>query len=216
MIRRILTILGLAATTSVASITDCGSAFQITSLGLYPDPPLLGQQVYMDLQFNNNGPAISDGTVYTSLTYNGLPIAVDPKPLCEDTACPIQTGYNNRSTATTWPDSGTGKITSQIKWVAAGATGAGETLLCIQTVVKVAAPSLRGSLPRADTDDTTGSSEPLPQEKDLTVWRAPICPLLVFGPELAAAEPVPRNESLPLHVAPARLIRKQLRARRNE
>jgi hypothetical protein len=214
MIRRVLTILGLATSASVASITDCGSAFQITSLGLYPDPPVLGQQVYMDLQFNNNGPAISDGTVYTSLTYNGLPIAVDPKPLCEDTACPIQTGYNNRSTATTWPDSGTGKITSQIKWVSSG-----ETLLCIQTVVKVGAltrTALRGSMSRADTDDTTGSSEPLPQVKDLTVWRAPMCPLLVFGPELAAEELVPRNESQPLHVAPTRLNRTQLRAHRNE
>jgi hypothetical protein len=193
MIRKVLTIMGLAAT-ATASITDCGSVFQITSLGLYPDPPVLGQQVYMDLQFINNGPAVTDGTVYTSLTYNGLPIAVDPKPLCEDTACPIQMGYNNRSTSTTWPSSGSGKITSQIKWVATGAT-----LLCIQTVVKVAAPSLRGAI-MLPSDDTTGSSggsyyaPPPITDMRLVVWTPPMCPYLN---ESVRAEEVcaPRYES---------------------
>lgn len=165
MIRRILTILGLVATAN-ASITDCGSVFQITSLSLYPDPPVRGQQVYMDLQFNNDGPAVTDGTVYTSLTYNGLPITVDPKPLCQDTVCPIQTGYNNRSTATTWPDSGTGKITSQIKWLST----TGSTLLCIQTVVKIT--SLRGS----SVSDYAHEME-APTTKSLVVWQAPMCPM---------------------------------------
>jgi hypothetical protein len=180
MIRRILTILGLAASTSVGSIVDCGagnSAFQITSLGLRPDPPVRNQPLYMDLQFNNNGPAISDGTVYTSLTYNGLPITVDPKPLCSDTACPIPAGYNNRSTVTTCPDA-SGKITSQIKWTSADGT----VLLCLQTVLKVAASAhyaaLRGSIK---------NSEALPPVKVLAVWQAPMCPADAFyyGPELA-------------------------------
>lgn len=219
MIRRILTILGLVTSTSVGSIVDCGSTFQITSLGLYPDPPVRNQPLYMDLQFNNNGPVVSDGTVYTSLTYNGLPIAVDPKPLCSDTACPIPQGYNNRSTATTCPDV-SGKVTSQIKWV----SPEGATLLCVQTVLKVGSPVLRGVVHDSSTtgsyyeatDDTTGSSEPLPQVKALTVWRAPVCPVVAFGPELAAAQSVPQNESQPLHVGPAQLARSWLRARRNE
>lgn len=218
MIRRILTILGLVATTS-GSITDCGSAFQITSLGLYPDPPVRNQPLYMDLQFNNNGPNISEGTVYTSLTYNGLPIAVDPKPLCEDTPCPIPQGYNNRSTATTCPDV-SGKVTSQIKWQ----SPVGTVLLCIQTMLKVSSTALRGAAHDSSTtgsyyeatDDTTGSSEPLPPVKALTVWQAPVCPLLPFGPELAKEQSAPRDESLRLRVGSAQRAHSALRAHRNE
>lgn len=222
MIRRFLTILGLGASLVGGSITDCGSAFEITSLGLYPDPPVRNQPLYMDLQFNNNGLAVSDGTVYTSLTYNGLPIVVDPKSLCSDTACPIPQGYNNRSTATTCPDA-SGKITSQIKWVSTD----GATLLCIQTVLKVGSPALRGAVHDssttgsyyAATDDTTGSSEPLPPVKGLTVWQAPVCPVpqaVAFGPELAVALSVPQNESQPLHVGPVRRALPVLRAHKNE
>jgi hypothetical protein len=216
MIRRILTILGLSSVVG-GSITDCDSSFAITSIGLYPDPPVRNQPLYMDLQFNNNGLAVSDGTVYTSLTYNGLPIAVDPKPLCSDTACPIPQGYNNRSTATTCPDV-SGKVTSQIKWV----SPEGATLLCIQTVLKVGSPALRGSDSSTtgsyyeDNDDTTGSSEPLPPVKDLTVWRAPVCPVVAFGPELAVVQSAPHDESPRLRVGLTRQVQKALRAHKNE
>ena len=213
MIRRILTILGLVASTSTGSIVDCGSAFEITSLSLYPDPPVRNQPLYMDLQFNNNGPAISDGTVYTSLTYNGIPIAVDPKPLCSDTACPIPQGYNNRSTATTCPDV-SGKVTSQIKWQ----SSEGAVLLCIQTVLKVGSSALRWGGYYVATDDTTGSSEVPPPVKDLIVWQAPVCPVpqAAYGPELAREQSAPQNESQPLRVVPVRLVRSALRAHRNE
>jgi hypothetical protein len=200
MIRRILTILGLVVSTSVGSIMDCdtNSAFQITSLGLRPDPPVRNQPLYMDLQFNNNGPAISDGTVYTSLTYNGLPITVDPKPMCSDTACPVPTGYNNRSTVTTCPDA-SGKITSQIKWISPDGT----VLLCLETVLKVLS-GIRGNHNHASP------------VKVLTVWQAPMCPLLIFGPELATAQPSPPRGFQPHRVAPTRLRHAGSHARKNE
>lgn len=221
MIRRFLTILGLAASAG-GSITDCGSSFQITSLGLYPDPPVRNQPLYMDLQFTNTGPAISDGTVYTSLTYNGLPIAVDPKPLCQDTPCPIPQGYNNRSTATTCPDV-TGKVTSQIKWQ----SPTGTVLLCIQTVLKVGStPVIRGSYHDSSTtgsyyeatDDTTGSSADLAPVKDLVVWQAPMClaPTVPYGPELAAEQSAPHDESPRLRVGLTLRGLSSFRAHRNE
>lgn len=93
-----------AATATRASISDCGSAFQITQLALTPDPPVQGRAVFLTLVFNNNEPdAVSAGTVTTDITRNGLPLSPSTQPLCDETECPILTGPNNRSTNTTWP-----------------------------------------------------------------------------------------------------------------
>ncbi len=117
-----------------ASISDCGSAFQITQLALSPDPPVQSQPVFLNLVFNNNeAAAVSGGTATTSITLNGLPISPSTQPLCEATACPIPQGANNRSTNTTWP-AVSGKIISRLTWE----DSAGKTLLCLLTQVKVA------------------------------------------------------------------------------
>jgi hypothetical protein len=134
MIRIALLALFAAAATR-ASISDCGSAFQITQLALAPDPPVRGQPVYLTLLFNNNEPApVTDGSATTAITLNGLPISPSVSPLCEATACPIPLGANNRSTNTTWPDVA-GKIISRLTWE----DPAGNILLCLLTQVKVLA-----------------------------------------------------------------------------
>ena len=142
-----LTLLALFAVTGAgASITDCGSAFQITFLSLAPDPPVRGASVYLGLLFNNNEAApVTAGTATTDITLNGLPLSPTTQSLCEATACPIPLGANNRSTSTTWPDVG-GKITSRLTWTDAAT---GKTLLCLLTQVKVAVASvaLQGSCP---------------------------------------------------------------------
>ena len=146
-----LALLALFAVTGAsASITDCGSAFQVTFLSLTPDPPVRGASIYLGLLFNNNEAApVTAGSATTDITINGLPLSPSTQPLCEATACPIPLGANNRSTSTTWPDVG-GKITSRLTWVDATT---GKTLLCLLTQVKVAAAarnravSLRGSCP---------------------------------------------------------------------
>lgn len=131
-----------AATAARASISDCGSAFQITQLALTPDPPVQGQPVFLTLAFNNNeAAAISAGTATTDITLNGIPLSPSTQPLCEATECPIPTGPNNRSTNTTWP-AVSGKIISQLTWEDA----AGKTLLCLLTQVKVAAVSATKAL----------------------------------------------------------------------
>ena len=123
-----------ASGTAHATISDCGSAFQITQLSLTPDPPVRGQPVYLTLLFNNNEAApVTAGTATTDITLNGLPISPSTTPLCEATACPIPIGPNDRSTNTTWPDVA-GKITSRLVWL----SSAGKTLLCLLTQVKVA------------------------------------------------------------------------------
>lgn len=116
-----------------ASISDCGSAFQITQLALSPDPPVQSQPVFLNLVFNNNeAAAVSGGTATTSITLNGLPLSPSTQPLYEATACPIPQGANNRSTNTTWP-AVSGKIISRLTWE----DSAGKTLLCLLTQVKV-------------------------------------------------------------------------------
>jgi hypothetical protein len=129
-----LTLLAMyAASMARASISDCGSAFQITQLALSPDPPVRDQPVFLTLAFNNNEAApVSAGTATTEITLNGLPISPSSSPLCDATACPIPLGANNRSTNTTWP-AVSGKIISRLTW----ADPAGKTLLCLLTQVKV-------------------------------------------------------------------------------
>lgn len=131
-----------AAMVARASISDCGSAFQITQLSLSPDPPVQGQPVFLTLTFNNNeGIAITAGTATTSASLNGLPLSPTVQPLCDATACPIPMGPNNRSTNTTWP-AVSGKIISQLTWE----DSADKTLLCLLTQVKVAATATAKAL----------------------------------------------------------------------
>lgn len=120
---------------SFASIKDCDttSVFRPTQLTLSPDPPVPGKPVRLTLIFDNTGPEITDGTVSTSITLNYIPISPTSGPLCENTACPIIPGSNDRSTETTFP-SITGLVHSKVTW-----TGPqGQSLLCIDTAFKVA------------------------------------------------------------------------------
>ena len=120
---------------SFATIKDCDptSVFRPTQLAVSPDPPVPGKPVRLTLIFDNTGPEITDGTASTSITLNYIPISPTSGPLCENTACPIVPGSNDRSTETTFP-SVTGFIHSKVTW-----TGPrGESLLCIDTNFKVA------------------------------------------------------------------------------
>jgi hypothetical protein len=141
MLFRLLTAVAATAAAAFSSIVDCGgpgASFAITKLALRPDPPIPGLPVALVLEFTNNGPEVNAGTVATTITLNGLPYS-DSKPLCDDTACPIVPGFNNRTSETTWPDI-TGKVVSTIRWSDAQEA----ELLCIQTTVRVGTGSLRG------------------------------------------------------------------------
>lgn len=119
---------------SFAAIKDCdpSSVFRPTQLAITPDPPIPGQSVKLTLLFDNPGEEITEGTVTTTLSVNFLPFAPTTTSLCENTACPIITGTNDRSTETTFPDV-TGIIKSRVTWMGPE----GESLLCIDTSFKV-------------------------------------------------------------------------------
>jgi hypothetical protein len=142
MFLRLLAFVAAAA----ASITDCdpSSVFRPTELSLVPDPPVRGQPVVMTVKFTNPGPEITDGKVVTSISLNGLPLTPSTEALCENTQCPLVSGANDRTATSTWPDSVSGKVVSKSQWFGP----AGQSLLCIQTNVRVSATEtkkLRGT-----------------------------------------------------------------------
>jgi len=127
-----------AATTSL--VTDCNqsSIFRPTLLALTPDPPVIGEQVLMTVQFTNPGPVVTEGTSTTTITLNGFPITPTVEPLCQNTVCPFAEGANDRSTNSTWPNI-KGKIAIKSVWTDA----VGNDLLCLLTTIKIAAGHLR-------------------------------------------------------------------------
>jgi hypothetical protein len=94
--------------------------------------------------FDNTGYEITDiegGTVTTTITINGIRFAPSTEPLCENIACPIIPGRNDRSTEITFPDV-SGSIRSRTIWTSgAGAGSAGESLLCIESAFKISSNS---------------------------------------------------------------------------
>ena len=92
----------------------------------------------MTVLFDNPGATVTDGTVTTSITYNFLPLTPTTEPLCQNTACPIVNGPNDRSTTSTWPNA-VGTIVTTSVWTSIE----GDNLLCIQTSVKVKNKQLR-------------------------------------------------------------------------
>ena len=138
MILKVLTLCSFFLSTA-ALIKDCdtSSVFRPTQLALTPDPPVPGKPIRLTLIFDNTGSEITEGKVYTTLSVNYIPVSPTTEPLCENTACPIVSGINDRSTETTFP-SVSGIIKSRVVW-----TGREEqSLLCIETTFKVG--GLRG------------------------------------------------------------------------
>jgi len=150
--------------TANAVIKDCdpASVFRPTELGLLPETPVAGQPVRMTVKFDNPGPVVTDGTATTTLTYNFLPFSPTVEPLCANTACPLAEGPNDRSATTTWPTGLSGTLVSKSQW-----TGAeGQSLLCVQTTVKVGSPRLRGNL----DVNSTQMGNPWLRSKALSAW----------------------------------------------
>ncbi len=144
MFQRITILILSYVAAASASITDCmpisERIFQFSDLYLKPDPPVAGQPVEMGVKFTNNGDELTDGTSSTRITLNFIPYPVQNQPLCETTVCPILSGYNDRSTTSTWPDSIRGMIDSKLQWY----TSDGLQVLCLHITAKVGSNSLRG------------------------------------------------------------------------
>lgn len=163
-------------TFAAATILDCNttSVFRPITLGLRPDPPVAGQPVHMTVEFNNPGPDVAEGVVSTSVTLNFVPFTPTVEPLCENTLCPIVSGFNDRNTQSMWPADVKGKVVTKSVW----STLEGDTLLCVQTTFSV------GETPRFRYTDVNNNS--LAQSlfrddislKRVALHRYPTCPFV--------------------------------------
>lgn len=180
------------------SIQDCNtsSVFQLTKLDLVPASPVPGQPLAMTVQFNNPGSVVTSGTVTTTVSYNFIPFSPTTEALCTNTACPLVTGFNDRSTTNPWPNL-TGTVSSIIKWDLDG-----NNLLCIKLNVKtanllrgnVSFPGqlellniFRGNGTAEDYEEFSNALVILPC-KDLVVYRP-----VTFKPKRRAASKVPES-----------------------
>jgi hypothetical protein len=124
----------LATTTALIQNCNTSSVFQITDLGLTPDPPVPGEPFVMTLLFDNPDTSIPNGTITSSLSLNYVPFPTSTVCLCNNTECPIPVGKNDRSTKSVWPSTVTGRVTAKTEWY----DETGNQLLCIHTSFTVA------------------------------------------------------------------------------
>lgn len=126
----------------VGAVSDCGagaSVFTVNSVDLDPVSPTPGQNMTLTLDYTvPEGVVVTGGQTEYDVTWNFIPLEPSVEPLCQDIPCPLGPGmYRNQSTSL-WPDSVSGYITSQMKWL----DEAGNLLLCIEIAGQSAAAQL--------------------------------------------------------------------------
>ncbi len=103
--------------------------FTVNSVGLDPANPVPGQNVTLKLDYTvPAGVTVTGGQTEYDITWNYIPFDPSFEPLCQNIPCPLGPGqYQNQSTSV-WPDSVSGYITSQMKWLDEG----NKLLLCVE------------------------------------------------------------------------------------
>lgn len=104
---------------SLQAMRDCGNGQgRATLLGFdsLPTNPAPGEIVNTWIAYDLPAPAITGGTATYKVTLNGIPFPTTVDPLCEQTACPKETGFNNETSSGPFPSGISGKIVSQILW----------------------------------------------------------------------------------------------------
>ena len=126
----------MSATSVVGGIVNCGvgkSAFQINSLGFWPDPPVAGENASVSFGYTvPDGMTVTDGTAQYGYTLNYIPLPGSTDPLCTDVPCPITSGYHNLTSTNIWPTGVSGKLVTTINWYDL----AKNLLLCVQLTTK--------------------------------------------------------------------------------
>ena len=101
------------------SIRDCGNGKgRATLLGFdsQPSNPVAGDNVTLWVAYDLPAPAITGGTAEYKYSLNGIPFPATINPLCEETSCPKEIGFNNESSSSIFPSGVSGKIVSSITW----------------------------------------------------------------------------------------------------
>jgi hypothetical protein len=86
---------------------DPYSKFDLIDMAITPNPALVGETVYMAIEFKNNYKVIDAGIEKMKLSFNDFPIPVNDANLCDPskTICPIQLGYHSMNNSFIAPNS---------------------------------------------------------------------------------------------------------------
>ena len=140
MLSKLVLLFGFLASVTQAQVTDCAagkSVFQINSQGFGPNPPVVGENATLWIDYTvPEGITVDSGTAKYSINLNGIPFSPTVEDLCTQIECPQVPGTYNISSASIWEGGVSGKITSTIQWYDA----AGTELLCSKTVFRTSFP----------------------------------------------------------------------------
>lgn len=125
---------GSVFSSSTVSDCDAGSLFHYDTGVLNPPNPLPNTNTTLVLTFTNNHAPVNNGNIDFTVNLNGLPYSYT-EPLCsQNLPCPIELGQHTVHSNPIDVGTTTGKlvITANYK------NDADESLLCVQTVMKLA------------------------------------------------------------------------------
>ncbi len=109
----------LASLAILNSIRDCGNGegrAALLGFDSQPSSPKPGDNVTLWIAYDLPAPPITGGTATYSFSLNGIPFTPTVNPLCDETECPKETGFNNESSWSIFPSGVSGKIVSKIEW----------------------------------------------------------------------------------------------------
>lgn len=118
------------------TIRDCGNGQGRAALVAFdsqPTNPIAGDNVSLWVAYDLPSPPITGGSATYKVTYNGIPLPSTVKPLCDETACPKEVGFNNETSWSLFPSGVSGAITSSIQWTDQN----NDLVWCVETKWKV-------------------------------------------------------------------------------
>lgn len=129
---------GVLTYSLLTTVSDCGKSaavFTVNSVETVPLNPVPGQNMTLMLDYTvPAGTTVTGGQAEYDITWNYIPFEPSYEPLCHNIPCPLGPGrYTNQSTSV-WPDSVSGYITSQMKWLDEG----NKLLLCVEVANQLA------------------------------------------------------------------------------
>lgn len=103
----------------LSSVRDCSNGkgrAALLGFASQPDNPKAGDNVTLWVAYDLPAPPVTGGTATYSFSLNGIPFTPTVKPLCDETECPKEVGFNNESSWSIFPSGVSGKIVSSISW----------------------------------------------------------------------------------------------------
>jgi hypothetical protein len=107
---------------TIHAISDCAptsSVFQIRSQYFGPDPPTVGQNVTMWIEYAvPSSVTVTGGTSQDAVSLNGLPVSTEASDLCNSIPCPQTAGIHNATNSFEWPSglSSGSRVVYTTKW----------------------------------------------------------------------------------------------------